>query len=507
MYRNALVSVSDKSGLVDFLRPYASKGLRIVSTGGTYQFLKENGFSVVDISEQTGFPEVMGGRVKTLHPMVHMGLLSRQGHAEDLKILHKFDLQPFDLLICNLYPFEKSLEAGVTGAALVEKIDIGGPSMLRGAAKNFERMTVLCDPKDYKWVSEKSELTVADRQKLAARVFAHTAAYDSLVAQQLGAGLGLEYSLAGREVGVELRYGENPQQSAKWYQRLGEQKGLHSAEVLQGKPLSYNNILDLEAAAGLVRELSGPSAVAVKHNNPCGVASKPSLTDAVECTLKCDPVSVFGGIIAVNQPITKSEAELLAELFLECIVAPDFTAEALAVFSKKKNLRILKWKTMLESVHEVELRTISGGFLLQSSDSKTSDPNSWTIIGATPTGQIMKDLVFAEKVCASLKSNAIAIVKNGQSLGLGMGQVNRVDAVQHSIERMKSHHGQNGGVGDLILASDAFFPFADSIVKAGEAGVRWIIQPGGSLNDKSVLEQAEKMNINMILTGARHFRH
>ncbi len=504
MFRNALVSVSDKAGLIEFLRPMAARGLRIVSTGGTYKHLQDNGFSVIDISEQTGFPEVMGGRVKTLHPNVHMGLLSRAGNKEDENTLKKYGLAPFDLVICNLYPFEKSVEAGLSGDELVEKIDIGGPSMLRGAAKNFERMTVVCDPQDYKWISSLSEMTIDDRKRLAARVFAHTAAYDSLVAAKLGADLGVEFSLGGRDTSVELRYGENPQQKAKWYRRLADTTGMHTAEVLQGKPLSYNNILDLEAAAGLVRELDGPSAVAVKHNNPCGVASQANLKAAVLTALKSDPVSVFGGIIAVNEKLGQAEAEILSEIFLECIVAPDFSAEALQVFAKKKNLRILKWKDILRSPDEIEIRTVSGGFVIQSTDKKASDTHQWKFLGQQPSPQVMKDLVFAEKVCSSLKSNSIALVKNGQTVGLGMGQVNRVEAVQHAIDRMQTHHGS---LKDVVLASDAFFPFPDSIIKLGEAGIRWVLQPGGSVNDASVIEQAAKMDINMVLTGTRHFRH
>jgi phosphoribosylaminoimidazolecarboxamide formyltransferase/IMP cyclohydrolase len=507
MFRNALISVSDKAGLVDFLKPFVKSGMRLVSTGGTYQHLKENGFSVVDISEQTGFPEVMGGRVKTLHPKVHMGLLSRLDNKEDEKILKDYGMEAFDLVVCNLYPFEKSVETGVAGQALIEKIDIGGPSILRGAAKNFSRMTVLCDPKDYSWVLEKSlsgSLVLEDRKRLAARVFAHTAAYDSLVAQSLGAGWGLEFSLGGHDSGVELRYGENPQQQAKWYRNLADLHGLHSSKVLQGKPLSYNNILDLEAAAGLVRELAGPSAVAVKHNNPCGVASQKSLLEALDLAIKSDPVSVFGGIVAVNEKIGASEASRLGDLFLECIVAPEFSTEALEIFAEKKNLRILEWKSILKTPSSFEIRGVSGGFLVQNSDQRGSPVESWKFLGEKPNERLLADLRFAEKVCASLKSNSIALVKDGQTVGLGMGQVNRVEAVQHAIDRMKAHHGD---LQDVILASDAFFPFQDSIEKAAQAGVRWVLQPGGSVKDDVVIAKAKELGLQMILTGKRHFRH
>jgi phosphoribosylaminoimidazolecarboxamide formyltransferase/IMP cyclohydrolase len=274
--------------------------------------------------------------------------------------------------------------------------------------------------------------------------------------------------------------------------------------VLQGKPLSYNNILDLDAAAGLVAELKGPSVVAVKHNNPCGVASKTSLLEALEAAVKSDPVSVFGGILALNEVVTKSEAEQVGELFLECIVAPDFSAEALAIFSKKKNLRLLRWPSMLVQQRSNEIRGISGGFLVQAKDRRGSDSSQWQYLGEQPSVAIMFDLKLAEKVCASLKSNSIALVKKGQTVGLGMGQVNRVDAVQQAVERMLAHHGR---VNDLVLASDAFFPFPDSIEKAAAAGVRWILQPGGSVKDQAVFDRAKVLGINMIITGVRHFRH
>lgn len=503
MFKNALVSVSDKTGLIEFLQPLVKKGLRLVSTGGTAQYLKDHGFQVVDISEQTGFPEVMGGRVKTLHPHVHMALLSRPTHPEDFDLLKERGLQPFDLLICNLYPFEQAVEKKSQGAELIEKIDIGGPSMLRAAAKNFEQMTVLCNPADYSWVAEKSELKLADRQKLAAKVFAHTSAYDSLVASQLGNEWGDEFSIGGHKV-MDLRYGENPQQSATWYRNLADRKGLHSAEIIQGKTLSYNNILDLDAAAILVQSFQNPAAVAVKHNNPCGAAVDSHIEAALEKALKADPVSVFGGIIACNREINKSCAELLQSLFLECIVAPSYSTEALEIFAKKKNLRILKWTHLSESQTSFEMKTVAGGFLLQTKDVISSDSSAWKFLGEKPDDSIFRDLQFGERVVSSLKSNAIALVASGQTVGLGMGQVNRVDAVQHAIGRMKAHFGS---VQNLILASDAFFPFPDSIEVAAEAGVKWILQPGGSVQDEKVMAAASRLKVNMVLTGQRHFKH
>jgi phosphoribosylaminoimidazolecarboxamide formyltransferase/IMP cyclohydrolase len=504
MFQNALVSVSDKQGLIEFLRPLHQNGLRIVSTGGTAQYLKDNGFKVVDVSEQTGFPEVMGGRVKTLHPHIHMSILSRPDHPEDAELLKKTGLEPFDLVICNLYPFESAVEKNLQGAELIEKIDIGGPTVLRASAKNFAQVTVVCDPQDYQWIAEKKEVSLEDRKKLAAKVFAHVSSYDSLVAMELGNGWGTQFSMGGHKV-MELRYGENPHQTAAWYRVLADQKGLHSAEVLQGKVLSYNNLLDLDAASGLVQSLTEPAAVAVKHNNPCGVAIASKLSQAVEQALKADPVSVFGGIVAVNREIGKAEAEMLQAIFLECIVAPSFTSEALEIFAKKKNLRILRWKFLGQAQMKFEMKTIAGGFLLQQKDLMSLDEREqWKVLGEKPSDSVMRDLQFAEKVCASLKSNAIALVKNGQTVGLGMGQVNRVDAVKQAIERMKTHFGN---LNQVVLASDAFFPFSDSIEIAAQAGISWILQPGGSLKDEDVIKAAERLKLNMVLTGTRHFKH
>jgi phosphoribosylaminoimidazolecarboxamide formyltransferase/IMP cyclohydrolase len=522
MFKNALISVSDKTGLIEFVKPLAANGMRIVSTGGTAQFLKQNGLNVVDISEQTGFPEVMGGRVKTLHPNVHMGLLSRPGNTDDDQILKKYQVQAFDLVVVNLYPFEETLLKNPSDAEMIEKIDIGGPSMLRSAAKNHQRITVVCDPNDYQRILEKKEMTVDDRRSLAAKVFMHTSCYDSLIAKSLNANLSEQksarelsngtktnwelsspISFAGREV-VELRYGENPQQQAKWYKNLGNTQGLHSAKIIQGKALSYINLLDLDAATQLVRNLADASAVAVKHNNPCGVASRKNFTEAVELCLKSDPISVFGGIVACNQTIDQAEAELLSNIFLECVVAPQITDSALKIFSKKKNLRILIWPEVLKAQDSVEFKSIAGGFLAQQKDSFGSKTSEWKFIGEKPDSKILADLIFAEKVCASLKSNSIALVKDGQTLGLGMGQVNRVEAVEHAIHRMKTHHGN---INSAIMASDAFFPFPDSVEVAAKAGVKWILQPGGSIKDEDVFATAERLKINMVITGVRHFRH
>lgn len=503
MFKNALVSVSDKTGLVEFLRPFVDRGLRVVSTGGTAKHLQENGISTVDVSEQTNFPEVMGGRVKTLHPRVHMALLSRDHEPSDAELLKKEGLSAFDLVICNLYPFEAALRDGKVGQALIEQIDIGGPSMLRAAAKNFNRITVLCDPSDYTLVSKETAVPLALRQALAAKVFSHVSTYDSMVARQLHPEAGSEFSLGGYQV-QELRYGENPQQKASWYRLAGVGSGLHQAKILQGKALSYNNLLDLDAAVSCVRQMQDPCAVAVKHNNPCGVAVGKQTAEAVERALKSDPVSVFGGIVAINREIDLKSAELLGNIFLECIVAPSFSEEAKAFFMKKKNLRVLEWPEMLGSGESVEIKTIAGGFLLQGKDQILPSQNNWQYFGEKPGPEVLKDMIFAEKVCASLKSNAIALVSEGQTVGLGMGQVNRIEAVEHAIHRMKTHFP---GISKVVMASDAFFPFPDSIERACDAGIAWIVQPGGSLKDQEVISKAQELKVNMVLTGQRHFKH
>jgi phosphoribosylaminoimidazolecarboxamide formyltransferase/IMP cyclohydrolase len=503
MFTNALVSVSDKTGLVDFLKPYVAKGMRVVSTGGTLKHLRENGIQAIDISEQTGFPEVMDGRVKTLHPRVHMAILSRAGNHEDAELLKKEGLAPFDLIIVNLYPFESARAKKLPQDELIEFIDIGGPSMLRAAAKNHDRLAVVCEPDDYAWITGKKELNLADRRRLAGRVFAHTARYDDLIAKTLLAENESPVTLVGSPV-AELRYGENPHQKATWYRSHEEFDGLHRATILHGKPLSYNNILDLEAAVGTVGEFETPAAVAVKHCNPCGVGTAPSIASAVERALAADPVSVFGGIIALNRPVDLQSAEAMAKIFLECIIAPSFAPEALVRLKKKKDLRLLEWSGLSAWKSHKEFRTVAGGFLVQEADHTSAWSSEWRVLGERPSPELITDLTLAWKTCARLKSNAIALVASGQTIGLGMGQVNRVDAVEHAIARMKKHHP---GATNVVLASDAFFPFPDSIELAAAAGIRWVIQPGGSIRDEEVFSRASELHVNIVLTGVRHFRH
>lgn len=498
MFKRALVSVSDKSGLCDFLKPYYKRGMKIVSSGGTAEFLRNNGFEVEDVSQQTNFPEVMGGRVKTLHPYIHMPILYR-GDI-DKPLLNQYQIEPFDLLVVNLYPFAQALEKGIQGDELIEFIDIGGPSLLRGAAKNFKNICVICDKEDYSLVAGKTELTIEDKKALAGKVFSLTSQYDAMIAKNLGS----EHSffLEGT-LQEKLRYGENPQQEAYWY-KIPDQSGWQNAEIIQGKSLSYNNLLDLDAAKKTLELFEGPAAVAVKHNNPCGVGLAADAQSALQLCLSADPVSVFGGIIALNQKVDSNVAKMMSEIFLECIVAPDFEESALQIFAKKKNLRILKWAEVFSRNKQSEVKTIAGGFLVQDSDTVESFNSHWKVYGQSPTPPEIGAINLAWKTVACLKSNAIAISNEKQTLGLGMGQVNRVDAVELALKRAKKLHGE---IKNFVLASDAFFPFSDSVEIACEYGVKWIVQPGGSIKDEEVLMTAQKNKINMIITGKRHFRH
>ncbi len=513
-YRRALVSVSDKSGLVEFLKPLYDQGLKIFSTGGTAEHLRKNGFAITDVSELTAFPEVMNGRVKTLHPKVHMGLLARYELPEDRQVLADFKTDLFDLVVVNLYPFRATLEKGATHAELIEKIDVGGPTMLRAAAKNYKNITVITDPADYHLGSWPADQSV--RLRLAQKVFALTAEYDRLIAENISrlegsqpkgvsakqADFAPELAAQGRKI-LDLRYGENPQQAAAWF--ASSPVGLHSAEILQGKPLSYNNILDLQATLDLCQKLDRSAAVIVKHNNPCGVAEAKTLVEALTKAIQSDPVSCFGGIVALNQEVDAMTAQALSDVFFECILAPAFSQEALTLLGKKKNLRLLRLPNF-QVIPEYEMKTVAGGFVVQRPDQHYGHSKDWKFLGDSlgSDSQIFSDLVFGEKVCGALKSNAIAIVKNAQTLGLGMGQVNRVDAVELAIQRWGKHQSE---ASSPVLISDAFFPFKDSIDRIAAAGIRWVLQPGGSLRDDEVIQAAKDHGINLVLSGARHFRH
>ena len=499
MFKNALVSVSDKTGLAEFLKPFADQGMRIVSSGGTAKFLTEKGFDVVKVSEQTGFPEVMGGRVKTLHPNIHMPLLQRSDVPEDQEVLKEYGLEPFDLVVVNLYPFREALQKDLSKDEMIEFIDIGGPTLLRASAKNFKSASVVVDPSDYDWVAQKKELTLEDRQKLAAKVFMHVSDYDLYIANFLGM-----REFQGPNLNKELRYGENPQQKGWWLK--DQASGLHQAKILQGKELSYNNLLDLDAALNALFLFDDPTVISVKHNNPCGVATADNISSALTASLKADPVSVFGGIIALNQEIDLSCAEQLTTMFLECIVAPSISDEAKAKLAEKKNLRVLIWEDMMKfnPGQNNPVRSIMGGHLEQTPDTVTTTREDWKLVTGELSEEDWQALTFSWKVCSCLKSNAISVTNKNQTLGLGMGQVNRVDAVEQAFGRAQKFHPD---IKDYYLASDAFFPFPDSIELAHQFGVKAIIQPGGSVKDEAVIAKAKELNIPMVFTGKRHFRH
>lgn len=513
----ALVSTSDKTGLLEFLKPLVGRGLEVVSTGGTYEYLKKNNVPVIEVSEVTGFPEVLDGRVKTLHPFIHMGLLADQKKAEHVQQLAEHKVKAFDMVIGNLYPFEKTaLNPQATFEELIENIDIGGPSFLRASAKNYGSVAVICSVEDYGWVLQKvlnEGLSESDRKKLALKVFSLTSYYDALIVQKLGAHMASEFEYLNLPLKRQqsLRYGENPHQAAVWYQNPIESSlNLAQAVLHQGKELSYNNLLDLEASTQLVRHFVQPGCVAVKHNNPCGAAVDEQLVQAARKAIESDPKSIFGGIIAFNRKVDLKTAELFKNIFLECIVAPAFEPEVLSFFATKKNLRLLSWPELMQNsvaqLYETQLRSVAGGVLCQQNDSFRSD--NWQFLGEKPNDRLMKTMVFGDTVSGSLKSNAIAIVAQGQTIGLGMGQVNRVDAVGQAIQRMNEYKTRHSlEMNEVVLVSDAFFPFPDSIDLIAEAGIKWILQPGGSVQDAAVTEAAQNKKINMVLTHLRHFKH
>ena len=503
-----LVSTSDKSGLIEFLKPLPD--LKLVSTGGTFEFLKKANFDVVDVASVTKFPEVLDGRVKTLHPSIHMGLLADKFNPEHMQQLSSHGVEAFDMVIGNLYPFEQTaVSASATFEELIENIDIGGPSFLRAAAKNFQSVVVVCSPQDYTWLQAKllkGAVSLEDRKRLALKVFSLTSYYDALIVDKLCENKSdLEFLNLPLRRKSQLRYGENAHQQAAWFINPLQSGGLNSALIHQGKELSYNNILDLDAALNLVMQLTSPACVAVKHNNPCGSAVSLNLFSAAQKAIQSDPKSIFGGIVAFNRVVDLETCKLFNDIFLECLVAPGFTDESLIWLSSKKNLRVLSLPQEATQAGS-SYKSVSGGMLQQDSDSFLSA--DWKFLGLTPTKDMLETMHFGEMVAGALKSNAIAIVGGGHTVGLGMGQVNRVDAVKHAIERMNDYRQSNNiSLSDLVLVSDAFFPFADSIELIAKTGIKWIVQPGGSVQDQNVFEAARKNDINMVITNRRHFKH
>ncbi|MFZ3217482.1 MAG: bifunctional phosphoribosylaminoimidazolecarboxamide formyltransferase/IMP cyclohydrolase [Candidatus Acidiferrales bacterium] len=522
----ALVSVFDKSGVVEFARELASLGIEIVSTGGTARLLREGGVTVRDVAELTGWPEMLGGRVKTLHPKVHGGILFQRGKAEDRKQVQEHGIVPVDLVVVNLYPFSATAaKSGVTPEELIENIDIGGPAMVRSAAKNFQSVGVVTDPGDYAAISAElraqGELSLATRLNLARKAYARTSRYDGEIATELerltvnddapgGIAIGALEQLPQRiHIALErrqsMRYGENPHQAAALYIPAGSPAtGLAGAKQLQGKELSYNNLVDLDSAWGLAAELRRTGAVIVKHNNPCGAAEQESLRDAYVKALACDPVSAFGGVLAFNRALDAATAEEVAKLFVECIVAPGYAAAALEKLAGKKNLRLLELPGE-EPAEALELKRISGGVLVQQPDRhELAEADLKVATERAPTPAELRGLLFGWKVCKHVKSNAIVFAREGQTVGVGAGQMSRVDSVKIAVIKAATNGLDLAG---SVVASDAFFPFPDGVEEAGKAGATAVIQPGGSVRDADVIAAANKLGMAMVFSGVRHFRH
>jgi len=509
----ALISVSDKTGIVEFAQELNRLGVKIISTGGTATRLRDNGVDVIGISDVTGFPECLDGRVKTLHPAVHGGILAMREKPEHMKQLTDLKIETIDIVAINLYPFKETiLKPSVTLEEAIENIDIGGPTMLRSAAKNHKDVIVICDPKDYgqviKELEDKGEVSYATKYKLALKVFQHTAAYDAMISdylrKEIEAELPDNLTLTFEKV-QELRYGENPHQKAYYYKEIKPCEGsLVNAVQLHGKELSFNNINDTNGALETLKEFEEPAVVAVKHANPCGVGTGYDIFDAYVKAYKADPVSIFGGIVAANRTIDEMTAAEINKIFVEIVLAPDFTQEALAILTQKKNIRLLKLENILAKApkESVDLKKVSGGILIQESDSSLYDEAGIKVVtDRIPTEREMEDMKFAMKVVKHIKSNGIVIAREGKTIGVGPGQVNRIWAVENAIRQATdSTEGS-------ILASDAFFPFEDCVTAASKAGITAIIQPGGSMNDEESIKKANELGIAMVFTGVRHFKH
>jgi len=518
--QRAILSVTDKSGLVDFARRLAALGVELISTGGTARTLREAGLTVRDISDLTGFPEMLDGRVKTLHPKVHGGILHIRSNKEHVEAVRAHDIAPIDMVVVNLYAFEKTAaKPGVHFEEIIENIDIGGPSMVRSAAKNFQDVAIVTSPADYDAIASELEnsgntLSLATKWRLAQKAFATTAAYDSAIASaleritvadgnfdithvnepdQFNETLRLSFQKA-----FDLRYGENPHQKAALYND-GLGRGVANGKQLQGKELSYNNIVDLQAAWDLAQEFTEPVCAIIKHTNPCGTATGATLTEAYKRALECDPVSAFGGVIGVNRPVDAAAAEEMAKLFVEAIAAPSFDADALAIFGKKKNLRLVE---IADLQPKWVLKNVSGGVLVQDNDMRPlTEADLKVVTKRAPTAEEMRALLFAWKVCKHVKSNAILYARDGQSVGVGAGQMSRVDSARIGAEKAVLP------VKGTVAASDAFFPFPDGVEVIAKNGATAIIQPGGSVRDNEVIETADRLGLAMVFTGVRHFRH
>lgn len=520
MKKQALISCSDKSGVVEFARDLHELGYHLLSTGGTAKLIAEAGIPVQEVADYTGFPEMLDGRVKTLNPKIHAGILARRPVAEHMEALKEHNIDPIDIIAVNLYPFEQATaNPNCTFENAIENIDIGGPTMIRAAAKNHESVTVIVSPGDYRKVVEEiraeGEVSKATRLELAKKVFVHTARYDAMISNYLTGMEGDDVTtrtsfpetLTRQWVKVQdLRYGENPHQKAAFYKERNVAPGLLAGyEQLQGKELSYNNIADSDAAWEAVRSFENPACVIIKHANPCGAAIGMNSTEAYEKAFSCDPTSAFGGIIAFNSEVTGETAEKVARQFAEVIIAPSYDAKALEIFSQKKNLRLLVVAMGHHSHNDFDFKRIGGGMLLQTPDVQcVKEENLKCVTDLKPTSAQISDMMFAWKIAKFIKSNTIVFVRNGMTLGVGAGQMSRVDSARiASIKAKEAGLSLEGSV----AASDAFFPFRDGLDVIIDAGARAVIQPGGSIRDDEVINAANERGITMVLTGERHFRH
>ena len=512
MKKRALISVSDKTGIVELAKEIVKAGYEIISTGGTAIALQNAGIDVIGISDITGFPECLDGRVKTLHPNVHAGLLAMRSNAEHMEQLEKLNINTIDMVVVNLYPFKQTImKPNVDLQTCIENIDIGGPTMLRSAAKNYQDVTVLVDPSDYAKVLEELNnggVTLDTKFYLMYKVYQNTAVYDTMISTFLREKLNIKFpeivSYAYEKV-QDMRYGENPNQSAVFYKECLPVAGsLAEAKQLHGKELSYNNINDTNGALDLLREYSEPTIVAVKHANPCGVATAKDISTAFANAYASDPVSIFGGIIASNREIDKATAEQISKIFIEIVIAPSFTAEALEILSAKKNIRLLALDSINAPIASTsyDMKKVLGGLLVQDYDTLVIDDSKCNVVTKKqPTAQELEDMKFAMKVVKHTKSNAIVVAKDNTTLGVGAGQVNRIwatkQAIEHSLTETKG----------AVLASDAFFPFSDCVEEAYKAGITAIIQPGGSVRDQESIDACDKYGIAMVFSGDRHFKH
>jgi phosphoribosylaminoimidazolecarboxamide formyltransferase/IMP cyclohydrolase len=520
----ALISVSDKTGLVDFARALSGRGIELVSTGGTHRTLSEAGVPVRDVSDLTGFPEMMDGRLKTLHPKVHGGLLGIRSNPEHQAAMLAHGIGAIDLLVVNLYPFEATVAAGKPYADCIENIDIGGPAMIRAAAKNHGDVAVVVEAGDYAAILADLDqydgaTTMTLRRRLAQKAFARTAAYDAAISTWFAAELGEampDFRALGGRLAEVMRYGENPHQAAGFYRTAENRPGVATARQVQGKQLSYNNINDTDAAFECVAEFDPARSAAVaiiKHANPCGVAEGASLIEAYEKALRCDPVSAFGGIVALNRPLDAEAARRIVEIFTEVIIAPEASEEAVAIVGAKKNLRLLLTGGLPDpQAPGLTIRTVSGGFLAQARDNAVVDAMDLKVVTKrAPTNEELADLRFAFRVAKHVKSNAIVYAKGGATVGIGAGQMSRVDssriAAWKAAEAAKAAGLPESLAKGSVVASDAFFPFADGLLAAAEAGATAVIQPGGSMRDEEVIKAADEAGLAMVFTGHRHFRH